>query len=932
MPTIEKNNKALNTTVDFSVQIEDQSPLTKFDDIQGGKAIGISIPVNDVNRQILNNPDRFEKLGQKDDRKFTGYSIRHNGQVLMEGTLIIDETTKSEYSGWLRDLVGNLAERVKGKYINQTALGGEKTFVAKTDYDPATDDYCCPKIFNRHFWRDRGKTVKTPKTVIDMEGTEFSKNEDIGNLTLQHLENEEYFVNYRDITGLVTGGLDKAPVVSPFLFLWKTVELILKDNGIFVAENFLKNDPELIRLCMYHTFNIAVQEMYTTSYTQFAHDYWGDMTQEQETFKITGMTWATDKFQYKDLLPKMGLGNFILAIQNKLNVVFDFNGIDEVRIIDREAVLISEAYDIDEYAIGEWEPGDRKDVTIKLSDEKDSNDAAFSDNWQDLSDIRDYIGEPVIQRTDLPLTAELDEIRLVTGEERYYQYHWYTPEAENADGTMQQEDILDWEAISLRFQPYFYNDGDRDNEEISSKLGTLRQSANGYPIVQQQGNCAAFRTRFTSFSPRLFFYLDGDAAAHQTAALSLDYDGDNGIAAKRFRYTLPFMANALTVKRTFKLPASIYHYVRSQKAAMAFRTREGSFVIDKMTATANRAQLIRCEIEAYKREDNFWNFTTGTTPGSGGITPPSFIAKFVGVTANGKPFLITSSGAVKSPPAWGALSSAAYSGQRCIDYAPADKLLFVGGYGGMLDIYDLSDPTSLRKKSIRIMTTQISCVRVANGHILMGTNDDVRYVYTQPYYSTLDEYTDLEATTNAGHKPYTGIPNDFCFADGYYYGCTQNGEVFRGTDLVNWTEILDLDAAFTRMTVTETRIWVWDNNDRNCYAERADPTHWHEFDLTSGTGPNCIEAVAVAGDKALCIVLEKSGQQRALNMFDPNVPGTEATPSLALICAGAAVVSNESVISISGELQAKRIATWHVPQATWSYINVPELFQKLFGY
>lgn len=942
MLTIEKNNIALNTTSDFSVQIEDQSPFTKFDNIKGAKAIGITLPANDHNRQQLRNPERFEKMGEINDRKFEGYVLRHHGQPLMSGTLIIEDTDEKSYSGWLRDLVGDLSERVKGKYINQTELGGEQTFENKSDYDPDTDDYCCPKIFNRHFWRDRGKiNGNNTKVVTDLEGNQYKANDEIGNLTLQFLQNESYFVNDPGETGVVTSGVNNAPVVSPFLFLWKAVEMIFWDNQIQVTDNFLKTDPDLKQLCIYHAWNICSQVFETIEKDIEKHDYWGDENMFLTTQEITTITWTADKLKYKDLLPKMGLGDFLLSLQNKLNVVFDFNGIDEVRILDRETVLLADPFDLEPYATGIWKLGTRKDVCIKLESEQDSNDAAFNDNWQDLTDMREYIKDPVVLQSDLnALTPELDEIRLVTGENRYYQYHWWTPEAAGDYGTVQQKDILDWEPISIKFQPYFFNDGDRDQEEIKSAFGTLRQSDNGYPIVQQQGNSSAFKTQFTTFGPRLMFYLGGDAASFENSNLSLDYDGENGLAAKRFRYTLPFLANALPGKRTFKLPASIFYYIRAQKAAMPFRTREGSFIIDSLRAVAERSTMIEAELSVLKREDNFWVFETGETSGSGGVTPPEFVPKYICINEKGQPFIFnaTCTGNPKYPPAFDLLSNQNFAGQCCIDYSAADHLLFVGTYySGTLAIYDLSDMSNLKKKSIKLFTSaaEITGVRVVNGHILIGTYGAGDYMYVQPYYNTLAGYANGQAYSNVGHKPCSGVITDFIYADGYYYGCTRNGEIFRGTDLVNWVEILDLNAQFVHMLVTETRLWVFDDNDRNCYMERSDVDghHWHEFDLTSGSGPTVMEAVAMDGDNVMCITDVNYGQKDVMWMTNPANHATYGTPPLATkTCAGAAIVDNKPVVAIQELTLATKLATFKDLQQTWVYTVVPELYVKLFGY
>jgi hypothetical protein len=733
-------------------------------------------------------------------------------------------------------------------------------------------------------------------------------------------------------------------VVSPFLFLWKAIELILWDQKIQVTDNFLKTDADLKRLFIYHTFNI-VKQLFTTEFqTIYPRDPIDDPLgiTSRDVQIITNVEWGIDTFQYKDCLPKMGLGDFLLSLQNKLNIIFDFDGLDEVRIIDRESVLKAEAFDLDAYAVGEWKPGTRKDVCIKLASDHDSADAAFSDAWQDLSDIREYIKGSVVQRSDLDtLTPELDEIRLVTGESRYYQYHWYTPESEDGE----QEDVLGWEKLSIRFQPYFFNDGDRDQESIESKFGNLRQSEHGYPIVQQQGNSSAFRTQFTTFAPRLGFYLGDDGASFETSNLSLDYDGDTGLVAKRWRFTLPFLANALPAKRTFKLPASIYYYVRRNKNVLPFRTREGSFIIDSMTATCEKSLFIEVEMNVLKREDNFWEFETGTTPGTGGHTTPDFVPKYIGVTAAGKPYLIDASGKVKNPPAWGGLSQEDRAPQCAIDYQADDKILFVGSTSGMLDIYDLSDLANLRKKSIRIITNgnQIASVRViryvnnlgntATKIFIGSSGSGDNYLYVQPYYSDIANYADGQAYDNSGHKPTSGTVQDVCFADGVFYACTWNGEIMRSLDLISWDEMEDWHANFIHMLVTDTKIYVFDNWDRNFWADRSNPTSWHEFTLTSASGPTCTEAVATTGDKAVCTIIESNDYNQLLWMNSTNPEDSIiGTPGLANNCGGIAHKDGETVVSIIETTGAMKLAKFQVPQSAWSYIVVPEFFKKMFHY
>ena len=196
MVTLEIKDKQLNTgDGEFTVQIEDQNPATEFGEIPGSKAIGIDLPVNDTNRIELENPERFEKMGAINDRKFEQAVLRHFGQIILSGTLVIEEARKT-YSGWLRDVVGNLAERVANKLVTQLTLGGEKTFVNKVNYAPLTDDYACPKVFNRHFWRDRGKKADDVVGGVDMEGNEFLAEDEANYLTWRFFWDENFFVNF----------------------------------------------------------------------------------------------------------------------------------------------------------------------------------------------------------------------------------------------------------------------------------------------------------------------------------------------------------------------------------------------------------------------------------------------------------------------------------------------------------------------------------------------------------------------------------------------------------------------------------------------------------------------------------------------------------------------------------------------------------------
>ncbi len=929
MLTIEIKEQQLNTSDDFNAQIEDQNPATKFDEIPGDLSLDVTIPINDSNRAILDNPDRFEKMGSYDDRRFEKAALRHLGQIIHRGTLVIEETDV-DYTGWIRGAIGNLSEAVAGTYINQTTLAGQKSFENKSDYDPVSDDYACPKIFNRHFWLDRGKKSKLTRSLTDLEGNEYTTDDEDTKLTWQFLENYNFFVNSPAV-GIATGGTDKPAVVSPMLFLWRAVELILSDNFVFVKENILKSDASLKKLILYNNFSIGKQTFITEQIEIISYDYYQNFFINKAVSAIARVTWGADKFYYKNLIPKIKLEDLVLGLQNYLNVVFSFNDLGECRILDRQILLTAKAYNVNDYMVGEWSLGERKDVTLKLSMTHDEDDSAFGDNFEDLSDQRNNIKEAVSQLADLSeLTPELDEIRRVEADGCYYQYHWYTETTTDSKGNEQSEDVLGWEKVSIGFQPYFYNDGDRDIEEINTCFSTIRQSDNGYPLVMQKGNCDAFKTQYAKFSPRLLFYEGDEVASFHSSNLSLDYSGEIGLAAKRWNYWFPFWANRLPAKATFKFPASVYYYIRNNKAILPLATRHGSFVIDKITAVAGNADTIECVLEVFKRE-SIAPYTEGSVPGSGGGETNTFTPLYIGLTEKGKPYLVDENGSVRIPPAWGALSTASYAKSVCIDFDPVNKLLFVGGINGDLYITDMSDPADLKMKSIRVFASgNVSAIRYLNGVILIG-KDKSKQVYAQPYYEDITGYSDFQASEGELGSGY--VAKDFLYSDGYYYSCSQAGEIHRTTDPSgNWSELMDVKADFRKMVATSNKLLVFgkdDNHgdDRAFYALKSNPVSWHEFDVEDTRAIYVSDAVAVGSDRAVIVTNKQYG---ALKLIEGNNTSSYIDPSLAFQIGGVAF-NNNLVVGIQESNGATKLAVSRY-EWSWRYINVPVFFTKLFSY
>ena len=180
MLTFTLNNKPFVLSADLSMKLTFRNPACNTDEFPGDVGMGIDIPVNDNNRALLGHPGRFKKYKNANDREFTGFSIRFGGYLLMAGTLVIQTANNERYSGWLRSTVGNLGKKHREKNIGDiTAFTADTAFVNKADYNPDTDPYACPKIFNQKFFLEKSKKVTLNRLVPNPDYVDLSWWEDI---------------------------------------------------------------------------------------------------------------------------------------------------------------------------------------------------------------------------------------------------------------------------------------------------------------------------------------------------------------------------------------------------------------------------------------------------------------------------------------------------------------------------------------------------------------------------------------------------------------------------------------------------------------------------------------------------------------------------------------------------------------------------------
>lgn len=622
------NNIPLALDASASVRIAWSNPACFFDSIPGDVAMGIDIPVNEVNRMLLGNPGRFEKLNDSSSREITGFEIRFGGVLLLAGTLVIQSANAETYAGWCRSNVGNMGREHREKYIYDIAAFNEnKTFVNKPNYDPDTDQYGCPEIYNPDFFRDKGRKKDNYSRLVnnpnwyagsgeDQFITEFYEEEMITHgfknyaFARVNRRNTDYTVK---LGAFQLGGIemiDELPVtvVSPMLFLNHVIETLLRDAGFYMGTNAIADNADLKKLVIYNNFDITSMGFYSTHVLkEIIPMYDGEMVQSYATKIESFYRNYQEKFRYRDLLPKVKLKDFIIGVQNLLNVCFHFLRNGKVNIIDREAIITATAIDIDTYLVGEWEKGEKIDTTLKFEFRHDNNDSMFRERWEDIDDRRADEKEPVatVAALDLIAAPSIGEVRFVQSLNVYMQYAW-TQRVTGTDPDTENEitdDYLGWTYLAGNFQNGYFNRGTEDEEQITTPFSTLANNIIGQlPEVQQPGNIKSIKFAYQNFSPRLLFYTGNNSGSFETANIALDWEKTgNGLLATRWPKWSRFWCQRQPVSRGADLPINMLDFI-TRNITSKFRSREGEFIIETIETEFRLNSIGTSKITGYKND------------------------------------------------------------------------------------------------------------------------------------------------------------------------------------------------------------------------------------------------------------------------------------------------------------------------------------------
>jgi hypothetical protein len=597
MITAHLGTDQLDLSDDFSIEIVQVSQLFNFDKLKGSYIASISFPPTERNQNRFNHPNRFE-LRRNGAKIYEDVVLRSDGFLLIRGTLELTD----QFSGNIYGEVGVIAASQQEKFITDADLPTAQTFNNKTSFDPATDDYCAPFIQNPDFFKDIG-----PTKVSHMY---YDRNEPTIEETLFQFYHRMLAasVNYRSggTVLLTTDSLLMAlkevdechsnlriNVVTPMLYLFPAIEQILKTLHFFFDSSDISTDNDLMHLCIYNNKSIVDYLFETVETQEEIDDPYMNVIQPQILVEYCNQQLST--FNYSDLLPRISLKEFLVSIQNLLNIAFVFYSNKKYKIVDREYVLFGHAIDDDVYFTETWKLKGKKSSIIKFITEHDSNDFYFSSFYQDLSERESDFGADVANWEALLAitTPTLGELRRVIANHSIYEYNTGTVTTQNGD----EIQVVQWFFISLDFQPLKYNqvDGATETLEVKTTASTVAYSNSGN--VKQIGRCNLRKDTEAGFSLRLVFD-ESNVGKNNTSNYMLNWRYDNNLLETRWKNTAKWLANREAVEGYFRFPINVYaNYDINTK----HRTRAGEFIIDRMVTKFSHAGIGETKIEGWKK-------------------------------------------------------------------------------------------------------------------------------------------------------------------------------------------------------------------------------------------------------------------------------------------------------------------------------------------
>ena len=221
------NNGELDLPIDFSFEVELNNPF--FSD-EGDATIPATIPATPNNLKVLDNIHRVDRAN-----RFlkTVPATLMAGAIQKHGQLIIDTLS-------MRDGIAvSLAVENSDLYSQYKEKSLKEIFSSKVIDDWNKDISALAK----YLWRVRMNRQYDDFTLFPVAGAPYEENDtkiyQYNNEGTNYLVWQARTVREGDLTKSVTDGYG----VSPFLYLYKMIDLLFEQMGYYVVYNCLDRDP-----------------------------------------------------------------------------------------------------------------------------------------------------------------------------------------------------------------------------------------------------------------------------------------------------------------------------------------------------------------------------------------------------------------------------------------------------------------------------------------------------------------------------------------------------------------------------------------------------------------------------------------------------------------------------------------------------------------
>ncbi|WP_299576701.1 hypothetical protein [uncultured Sunxiuqinia sp.] len=575
------NDIHVDLSADFSITIEKNSRLLQFEEIVDAWAYNISFPRTETNEAAFEHAERFQKRWEGwQEYPFQFY---YNGRLILNGR-IKAKYTGGKYEGYAYGTFGAIAAGYAGKMVKDVLNTGNLTYTNKAEYQPG-EPYCLFPVYNFDFYKGRG----LPAEGQDNNGDPVQIETRAKQFALKQIGTQNRFDSNTNLFIEQFGETtNKLAVITPFLFCnWFYVQL-MASLDVRVVENALNTDSLLQRACFYTSYDITEVNLTVKTTIEIDQIDFGDITYNGGSVKLENQYERSvpSSFSPNHLLPdEWTVKDYILGIQNLLNVIFDFSPYkNEVRIRDREALLVAKANDLNDKLAEQpkLEPVDGRKVTIEYA--KDSNDGFWNDYYQDISAEKwsRYLGEVASKSAlDAKTGMKVGDFYYVLGENQYREYRM--EEIETGPDTFEEE--LEWYPLSIYGHAYSLGSGG-DEVKIESKFGVVSGWPDKKGRLMLTGNSDLFADEVKPFVPRIMFYQGlvnsvprGDAMG---GLVDNRWEGDNGLIAKRWGNTLNAIKNGVPGVAYFNFDEVD---VQTLDLNEKHRIDEGEFIIEKCTTT-----------------------------------------------------------------------------------------------------------------------------------------------------------------------------------------------------------------------------------------------------------------------------------------------------------------------------------------------------------